>query len=97
MEVENPTRLFNAFKVYKLITSNDSFFITKNGVQNSIDGFRDEDVTKIDMELEVMPIKSKNGIFTVYKNQDTNDFKLFLYDGFQPKEREIELLKNLKD
>ncbi|MBS9773792.1 MAG: hypothetical protein KGV59_01365 [Tenacibaculum sp.] len=82
-ELENPKRFFNQNKLYKLITSNESFWVGKNGVQSNIQGFRDEDITKIDMELEIMPIRAKNEIFTAFKDNDTNDFKLFLYDGLQ--------------
>lgn len=83
LEVENPNIQFNQNKLYKLITSNSSLFIGKNGLLNSSNGFRDEDITKIDMGLEIMPIKSKGGVFTAFKNSDSNDFKLMLYDGLK--------------
>ncbi|WP_028890884.1 hypothetical protein [Tenacibaculum sp. 47A_GOM-205m] len=83
LEVEKPKRQFNQNKFFKLITSNDTLLIGKEGVVSNPQGIREEDITTIDMELEIMPVKSKDGIFTAYKNKDTNDFKLFLYDGLQ--------------
>ena len=83
LEVEKPKRQFNQNKFFKLITSNDTLLIGKEGEVSNPQGIREEDITPINMELEIMPVKSKYGIFTAYKNEDTNDFKLFLYDGLQ--------------
>ncbi|RSC96071.1 hypothetical protein [Tenacibaculum singaporense] len=83
LEIPKPYRTFNQNKLYKLVTSNTNLTIGNSGVVTTTEGFREEDITTIDMGLEVMPVQAKDAVFTAYKNEDTNDFKLFLYDGLQ--------------
>jgi hypothetical protein len=83
LEVKKPHRKFNQDKLYKLITSNDSFYISKEGIVSDSDGYRGEDITKIDMGLDFMSIEEFEGVFTVSKEESGADFKLFLYNGLQ--------------
>jgi hypothetical protein len=83
LEIEKPHRKFNQDKLYKLTTSNDSFYISKEGIVNGSDGYRDEDITKIDMNLDIMSIEEFEGVFTAVKKESGAEFKLFLYDGLQ--------------
>ena len=82
-EVVKPKRTPNQNKLFKLITSNDSIYIGKSGVVTNISGYRDEDITDIDMGLDVMPIKAKDTLFTAYKEEEHNDFKILMYNGLQ--------------
>lgn len=82
-EVVKPKRTFNQNKLFKLVTSNDSFYIGKTGIVTNVTGYRDEDITTIDMGIDVMPIKAKDTLFTAYKNSESASFRILLYNGLQ--------------
>lgn len=81
-EIEKPKRTFNQNKLYKLSTGNDIIYISSDGIVNSTDGYRDEDVIKIDMGLHIMNIEGLDTLFTA-KKSGTEQLQLFLYDGLQ--------------
>jgi hypothetical protein len=83
LEIEIPKRKPNHSKLFKLTTGNGSLFISKNGLENNSLGYREEDIIKIDMGLELMPIESFQDVFTAVKKESGEAFKLFLYDGLQ--------------
>lgn len=83
LELEEPSRKFNQHKLYKLMTGNGSLIISKNGIENDSLGYREEDIIKIDIGLELMPVEGFQDIFTAVKKDSGESFKLFLYDGLQ--------------
>lgn len=81
-EIEKPKRSFNQNKLYKLSTGNDIIYISSDGIVNSTDGYRDEDVIKVPMGIHIMNIEGLDTLFTA-KKRGSEQLKFFLYDGLQ--------------
>jgi hypothetical protein len=81
-EIEKPKRTFNQNKLYKISTGNDVMYVSSEGVVNSKDGYREEDIIKIDMGLQILNIEAIDTLFTA-KRKGTEQMQLFLYDGLK--------------
>ena len=80
-EMIKPKRSFNQSKLYKLSYSDTHFiFIDKDGLTSNSNGYRDEDIVKIDMGIKMLPIENRDGMFTAVSHEDS-DFSLVFYDG----------------
>jgi hypothetical protein len=79
-EIETPQRNFNQAKIYRLKYNDDTLlYVNKTGRVGDAYGYRDDDIKEIDINLTMLPIEEREGIFTALRGDD--DFQLMLYQG----------------
>lgn len=80
-EMKKPKRVPNKNKLYKLQYSEDNFLlINKDGLTSSTATYRDEDIITIDMQLQLLPIENREGIFSAVRTEKEL-FTILLYGG----------------
>ena len=82
LEIVSPNRTFNQNKLYKLTSGSKNIYVSSEGLETSANGYREEDINKINMGLEKLPIGSLDTLFTAVKKSDV-DLQLFLYNGLK--------------